>query len=410
MGLTSGSFAILMFVLAAAGLVAVVVCWPLAARGRIRDIAARLLMVIASQLLVIAAFLVFLNGYFGFYESWSQLLGSGTPRIVGLARASNSRAPLLTITGVGSAPVPGRPDPTFRAQKTIAVGHYGSGEVGAGGSGQMTRAQTGELLQVSITGQHTGIAVSGAYVYLPPQYFQPAYARASFPVLLALSGYPGASWSIIRRLGLPAAQEALLSQGKIKPVIDVMMNSSVAMPRDTECTNIPAGPQVETFFAEDVPEAIEHAFRAQAGGWAAIGYSTGGYCAVKLAMMNPRQFPLAVSLAGYYQALQDGTTGDLYGGSIGYRDENSPDWRLRNLPAPPISVLVASSVIGETTYPGTLVFVKLVRAPMRVYTLYLPQGGHNFHTWNRELLPALRWLSQRQQPAGPSSLPVGTPG
>jgi enterochelin esterase-like enzyme len=399
-GLTSGSFTILMFAAAAAGLALVVVCWPLAAGGRIRDIAGRLVMVIASQLLVIAAFGVFLNGYFGFYESWSQLLGSGAPRIVGVARAGNLRAPLLTITAVGPAPVPGRADPSFRPEQAMAAGPGGSGVTGAGGS-EATLERSGELLEVSISGEHTGIAVSGDYVYLPPQYFQPAYAKARFPVVLALSGYPGASWSIVRRLGLPVADEDLLSQDKVEPTIDVMMNSSVAMPRDTECTNIPAGPQVETFFAEDVPEAIEHAFRARAGGWAAIGYSTGGYCAVKLAMMNPRQFPLAVSLAGYYQALQDRTTGDLYGGSTGYRDENSLDWRLRVLPAPPISVLVASSVVGETTYPGTLHFVKLVKPPMRVYTLYLPQGGHNFHTWNRELLPALRWISQRQAPALP---------
>jgi enterochelin esterase-like enzyme len=411
MGLTSGAFTILMFVVAGAGLGFVVVCWPLAASDRIGDVAARLVMVTASQLLVIAAFLVYLNGYFGFYESWSQLLGSGSARIVGVARASSPNAPLLTITGVGPAPVPGRPDPRFRAEQTMAAGHYAAAPAGAGGSGQTTLGQTGELLEVSINGRHTGIAVSGDYVYLPPQYFQAAYAHARFPVLLALTGYPGASWSIVRRLGLPSAQETLLSQGKVQPVIDVMMNSSVAMPRDTECANIPAGPQVETFFAEDVPAAIEHAFRAQASDWATIGYSTGGFCAVKLAMMNPRQFPLAVSLAGYYQAVQDGTTGDLYGGSIGYRDENSPDWRLRDLPAPPISVLVASSVFGETTYRGTLHFVKLVRPPMQVYTLYLPQGGHNFHTWRRELLPALPWLSQRQQPARPSRPDgVGRPG
>jgi enterochelin esterase-like enzyme len=401
-GLTSGAFAVLMFVLAGAGLAAVVVCWPVAARGRVRDVAARLVLIGVSQALVIAAFLVWLNGYFGFYGSWSELLGSGTPRLVGVARASDPNAPLLTVTGVGPAPVPGRPDVAFRSHQPSADGAPGTPRTG----GQRTgRAQTGELLEVSINGQHTGIAVTGAYVYLPPAYFQPGYARSRFPVLLGLSGYPGASWSLVRRLGLPALQEALLSAGAIKPAVDVLMNSSVAMPRDTECTNIPAGPQVESFFAEDVPAAIEHAFRVQSDGWATLGYSTGGFCAVKLAMLNPVQFPLAVSLAGYYQALQDGSTGSLYGGSVGYRDENSPDWRLRELPAPPVSVLVASSVIGETTYPGTLHFVRLVRPPMRVYTLYLPQGGHNFHTWNRELGPALRWLSQRLPPARPSPPP-----
>jgi putative esterase len=409
MGLTSGSFTTLMLVLAGAGLVLVVACWPLAARGRFRDIAARVVMIGVSQALVIVAFLVYLNGYFGFYVSWSALLGSGTPHLVGIARAGNPNAPSLTVTGIGPAPVPGKPDATFRSRQPMADGG-GSGAARAGGPGQATLAQNGEMLEVSVSGQHTGIAVSGDYVYLPPQYFQPQYVHARFPVLLALTGYPGASWSIVRRLALPAAQETLMSQGKIKPVVDVMMNSSVAMPRDTECTNIPAGPQVETFFAEDVPDAIERTFRVQPGQWAAIGYSTGGFCAVKLAMMNPRQFPLAVSLAGYYQALQDGTTGDLYGSSVGYRDENSPDWRLRRLPAPPVSVLVASSVIGETTYPGTLHFVKLVRPPMRVYTLYLPQGGHNFRTWNRELLPSLQWLNQRLTPARPSNELPGARG
>ena len=53
------------------------------------------------------------------------------------------------------------------------------------------------------------------------------------------------------------------------------------------------------------------------------------------------------------------------------------------MPAPPVSVLVASSKIGEKTYPGTLKFLSLVRPPMRAYSLFLPQGGHNFTTWNR---------------------------
>ena len=57
----------------------------------------------------------------------------------------------------------------------------------------------------------------------------------------------------------------------------------------------------------------------------------------------------------------DQTTGNLYGGSVGYQDENSPDWRLQHLPAPPVSVLVTSSKVGERTYGGTLHFVSLVK-------------------------------------------------
>ncbi len=133
-----------------------------------------------------------------------------------------------------------------------------------------------------------------------------------------------------------------------------------------------------------------------------LGYSTGGYCAVKLAMLNPYQFGSAVSLAGYYVALRDGTTGNLYGGSQGYRHENDPGWRLRHLPAPPVSVLVASSRVGEETYPGTLAFLRLVRPPMRAYSLFLPQGGHNFRTWQRELPQSLAWLGQRLTPPRPA--------
>jgi S-formylglutathione hydrolase FrmB len=413
MGLTSGSFGTLMFIVAAAGIVLVVVFWPLAARQRPLAMLARVGMVGLSQLLVITAFLVYLNSYFGFYASWSQLLGSGTTPIVKVARATGQSQSLLAITGAEAAPVPGVPVPKTTTHIPVAEGKGSTDLIGRGGTTEAGLEQTGELLEININGQHSGIAVVNDFVYLPPQYFQPAYERSRFPVLLALSGYPGSSWSIVSRLKLPAEQESLVRAGKVKPAVIVMMNASVAMPRDTECTNIPGGPQVETFFSEDVPAAIERSFRVQSGpdGWAALGYSTGGFCAVKMAMLNPRQFPLAVSLAGYYQALQDHTTGDLYGNNKGYQDENSPDWRLQHLPAPPVSVLVASSKLGERTYGGTLHFVTLVKPPMQVYTLYLAQGGHNFGTWGRELPQSLIWLSMRLTPAVPAGAtpPSGRP-
>jgi Putative esterase len=403
MGLTSGAFLVFVIAVAVAGIAATVWLWPLAAGRRIRHVAARLAMVAVSDVLVIAAFLVCLNSYFSFYASWSQLLGSGTAPIVGTAGTVKPAGPVLIVTRAEPAPPPGVPVSTVPSLPAVAAGPHGVDLIGLKLNRSGDLAQTGELLGVSINGPHTGIAVSGDFVYLPPQYFEPAYAHAKFPAVLALTGYPGSAWSIVKRLKLPSEAAKLAEAKKVAPAVYVMMNVSVAMPRDTECTNVPAGPQVETFFAEDVPEVIERTFRVASGpgSWAAIGYSTGGYCAVKMAMMDPGQFSLAVSLAGYYQALADRTTGNLYGGSRGYMNENSPDWRLTHLPEPPVSVLVTSSVIGEKTYPGTVQFVRLARPPMRVYSLFLPQGGHNFITWGRELPQALEWLSSRLRPAVP---------
>ena len=408
MGLTSGAFGVLMFALAVAGIAATVWFWPRAAGHRLWHLGARVGMIIGSEVLVIAAFLVLLNGYFSFYASWSQLLGSGTTLTTGTTKTASAQEPLVSVVKAEPLPPPGTPMRTVPSLPAVAAGPHAIELVGQKSGGGKKLAETGELLGVTINGTHTGIAESADYVYLPPQYFQPAYAHAKFPAVLVLTGYPGSSWSIVKRLKLPATYTTLAAQHKVLPAIYVMMNVSVAMPRDTECTNVPAGPQVQTFFTQDVPDAMERTFRVESGpsAWGVLGYSTGGYCAVKFAMMDPGQFSLAVSLAGYYTALEDDTTGNLYGSSDGYRSLNSPDWRLTHLPAPPISVLVASSKIGEKTYPGTLQFLKLVRPPMRAYSLFLPQGGHNFVTWGRELPQSLEWLSARLRPAIPQISPA----
>ncbi len=411
MGLTSGAFGVLMFALAVAGIAAAVWLWPRVAGRRFWHLGARVGMIIGSEVLVIAAFLVLLNGYFSFYASWSQLLGSGTTLSTGTAKSASAQGPPVSVVKAEPLPSPGSPMRTVPSLPAVAAGPHAIELVGLKSGGGRKLAETGELLGVTINGAHTGIAESSDYVYLPPQYFQPAYAHAKFPAVLVLTGYPGSSWSIVKRLKLPATYTTLAAQHKVRPAIYVMMNVSVAMPRDTECTNVPAGPQVQTFFSQDVPDAIERTFRVESGpsAWGVLGYSTGGYCAVKFAMMDPGQFSLAVSLAGYYTALEDDTTGNLYGSSDGYRSLNSPDWRLTHLPAPPVSVLVASSKIGEKTYPGTLQFLKLVKPPMRAYSLFLPQGGHNFVTWGRELPQSLEWLSARLRPAIPLAQPTTSP-
>ena len=404
MGLTSGSFLVVSFGAAIAAIVATIWLWPYAASRRVGAVLARIAMVVVSDVLMIAAFLVLLNGYFSFYSSWSQLLGNGTAQTYGFgaARMAKPASAVLIVNEAEPAPLPGAPISSVPWAPALAADPRGI-DLAALSRDEKNLAQTGELLGITINGPHTGLSVSGSYVYLPPQYFQPAYADAKFPAVLTITGYPASPWGLVDRLKVPGTAAQLVAQKKLKPAVYVMMNSSVAMPRDFECTDVPAGLQVETFFAEDVPLAVEHAFRVGSGpgAWAVLGYSTGGTCGVKLAMMNPRQFSVAVSLAGYYTAVQDPSTGSLYGNNTGYQDLNSPDWRLANLPAPPVSVLVTSSRVGENTYQGTIAFLRLIRPPMRGYSLILPQGGHNFTSWGRELPQCLVWLGQRLRPAIP---------
>jgi S-formylglutathione hydrolase FrmB len=421
MGPASSPFIALMIAAAIGSVVITVGLWPRVASQRLGALAARLGLIVGSQLLVMAAILSFVNGYFSFFDSWSAVFGNGTPPPAAASGLAASSRPIM-ITGIDLGPVPGggsalpeliNGKPAIRPPHGYAGPHPSAeptvvpGLEATGGVARAARS-VGEVLQVTVSGEHTGIASPENYVYLPPQYFQKAYAHTQFPVVLALTGYPNDPWSIVKRLEVPATAARLVAAGKIGPAVYVMMNVSVALPRDTECTNVPGGPQAQTFLARDVPLAVERTFRVQSGrnGWAVIGYSTGGYCAAKLAMMEPDQFGAAVSMAGYYTAIKDSTTGNLYGGSRAYQNENSLDWRLTHLPAPPVSVLVTSSRVGEKDLPGTLAFLRLIHPPMRGYSLIVAQGGHNYRTWNRQLPQSLEWLSQRLVTALPSS---GTP-
>jgi enterochelin esterase-like enzyme len=395
MGLTGWPFLWLMLAVAAGSIGGTVWLWPRLARQRAFQLAGRLGLILLSQALLIAACAAYANDTFGFFSSWSSLLGTGSKQLV--ATSSSVIAPAasavpLTVTGSSfgtrfrGGAVFG-PDASFR----LAGVAPGRPEL------QARAAAAGVVLRVTIHGEYTGIVGADDYVFLPPQYFQPGFRGARFPVILTFTGYPNDPLNLMRLLNLPAIAARLGAAGKIRPAIYVMVNPSVALPRDTECTNIPAGLQVATFFGTDVPLAVERTFAAKAGrsGWATIGYSTGAYCAVKMAMLYPSQFTAAVGLSGYYVADEDRTTGDLYGGSLGYRHENDLDWRLTHLPAPPVSVLVASSASGEKSLPGTLGFLRLVKPPMRGYALILPRGGHNYYTWRRELPQSLEWLSRR---------------
>jgi S-formylglutathione hydrolase FrmB len=177
----------------------------------------------------------------------------------------------------------------------------------------------------------------------------------------------------------------------------VMLTPTVVPPRDTECTDVPGGPLTMTYLSQDVPAAIDALVRVRPTGWGAMGDSTGGYCAVKIAMAHSDVFTSAVSLSGYFHTLRDNTTGDLWGGSSVLRDLNSPEWVMAHQPQPPISVLATSGLMesSHTGYMDTRHFLSLVRPPMTAASIFIPGGGHNFASWEKVMPTAFDWLSQK---------------
>lgn len=346
--------------------------WPrLAGRG-VLPVLGRAGILLATALATGAALLLVVNSSYGFYGSWRDLLS---------LRRDEPAPPGTDPSGRGALLVRG----------THSWRHLASDDP----------AVIGRIEAVTVRGVRSGLT-GQAYVYLPPQYVHAsAGRRAEFPVVVALSGFPSTPGVLLDRLRYPQLALDAVRAGRMRPAVLVLMTPTVAPPRDTECVDVPGGPRAETFFARDLRAAVSahYGLTSDARGWGVMGNSVGGYCALKLALREPDAYRAAAGLSAPYEAANDVDTGDLFGGDAAYRRENDLLWRLRNLPQPPVSLLVATSRKGERDqYPRTQEFVDAVRAPARVSSIVLGSGGHNYETWAREVPPALEWLVGRLSP------------
>lgn len=370
MGLTSKKVLVIAVLIAVALFVLTIWLWPRLSRGNWRAVLGRVGLLLATQISVFAAVGLFANNAFGFYASWADLFGQEQEPGVVVDHPTGPNGTKLQMLGTQRVSVAGGSRP----------------EVG------------GRIDKVLVHGEKSGIS-SPAYVYLPPQYFQQQYAHTLFPASVVLTGYPGTAEALFKKLHFPQTQHALLQQKKMQPTVLIMMRPTVAPPRDTECVDVPNGPQTETFFTQDLRRDIAGHYRVgpDAKSWGVIGDSTGGYCALKMTMRHPEAFSTGAALSGSYKAPLDATTGDLFGGSKQLERENDLLWRQRHLPAPPVNLLVTSSKQGEGNYKSTLKFIEQTKSPSRVSSIILDSGGHNFNTWRREIPAAMEWLGSRLQ-------------
>jgi enterochelin esterase-like enzyme len=270
-------------------------------------------------------------------------------------------------------------------------------------------ASEGETVRLVVTGARTRIS-RAVYVYLPPQYFQPAYQRHRFPVAELVSGYPGGPLDWINVMGIIQAYQTLLRDGAAQPVALVMPDPNGGRQISLQCLNVVHGPQDATYLAQDLPDYLSRVLRLVPPGrtWAIAGYSEGGYCAANLALLYPGRYGFAGVLSGYFQPLDDrlGKPSRLvnpFGRSLRLRRLNTP---LRRVAALPISVVLPQFWLGaggsdRADAAAARNFQRLLLPRQPNVTVDLVQGGaHAMPTWRALVPPLLSWLSGRLAAAG----------
>ncbi|MEU3777512.1 alpha/beta hydrolase-fold protein [Streptomyces sp. NPDC032472] len=307
---------------------------------------ARVLMLAVCQLTAITVTAAWINGSYGLYSSWDELLGTGNGQ-----DASAMTGP--TTSRARFAP---------------------------GGDGTQT---------AWFRGTHSKLA-GQVIVWTPPEYRAPGAQRTRFPVLVLLHGYPGSPRTWIDLGGMPGALKQLIALGASRPFI-LVIPEIYPGGVNTDCSNTP-GRKVADWLARDVPELVAKNFRTlrEPAGWGLLGVSTGGFCAAKLPLQYPKVFRAGAALD------PDPLTGDpeVLPDAV-LRERNSPMWLVRQARKADVGLFLATSAQDRESPPQQLdAFVRAAAGSgVRVKTLVRPAGGHNFQTWSGMYPDALGWLS-----------------
>ena len=369
-----GTLFLIVLLLAFGGLITWV---ALAKRAVFRIIAACLAFIPA---MVFGIFAV--NKYYDYYQTWGALYSD--------LSGQTTSIPHLTAAGLGKG--------TAGSLKSL---------IGTANDSQIDE-QYGLLFSAIIAGRHTRISRT-AYVYLPPQYFQKAYANYRFPAIELLHGSPGDPQAWVNVMNVVPIYLNAMASGKAKPAVLVMPNTDGGQQYGLQCLNDPGGVQDMTYVAREVPNWAAANLRVMPPGvaWGVAGYSEGGYCAANIALQNPSLFGYAGSLSGYFSpvASQVPLDGKAGGAPVDVNDFahskkllllNSPDEYITRVPVTvsvPQFFLAAGATDEGDVQAAELFKQELLLRDADVPLVIVPGGGHQATVWRAALTPMFDWMT-----------------
>ncbi|MEU1303573.1 esterase family protein [Streptomyces shenzhenensis] len=368
MSLTGTPFLYTTLVLCVVALILPLVLWSRTRGPRALRVVTRVLMLLFAQGTAVTLVFVLVNNSNNLYDNWSDLLGTGNhvQQAANLGRDGTGGIALQRLPRVKQA---------FRAAD-------GPGMRAAGG-----------VRVTQVKGRVSGVNAE-VYVWLPPQYGQPAYRHRTFPVVELLPGYPGSAKAWFGSLKVHEQLLPLMESGQVAPFILVAPRTNLLAGVDTGCANTPGTVNADSWLSIDVPKMVTDNFRAEPGpaGWAVAGYSAGAHCAVRLAVAHPDRYRAAVSLSGYNDPI--GERNSLTALNPAVRARNNPYLLLKKAPVPPRIALYVSGESGDG-YQAGVALEAVAKAPTTVHVVFLPRsaGGHTMALWRPQVPTVFRWLT-----------------
>ena len=301
--------------------------------------------------------------------------GSGSQPTTTTLLTPDAHAPSVRTTHHGAVSMPTGPAARFRIVR---------------------RTSAGPVLLTWLKGVSSGVT-GKIWVWLPPQYDDPRYARAGFPVVTLYTGGSGAGynyWSDPKIIPTQADDVRLTKAGLAHPFIMVMPVLQPSVREDTECSDIPGHPKMGTWMADDVPAFIRANFRTLTSrdGWGTAGASSGAFCAVKMAVDQPGTYKAAVSWGGYFEPETDlGWTEDG-------RRANSPDLALRRTrPDIRLFLLAGGDPRVRVDVQRMTALMKLIRPPTVATSFIQPNGVHRTEDLRKLVPQILEFLTANLQ-------------
>jgi enterochelin esterase-like enzyme len=261
------------------------------------------------------------------------------------------------------------------------------------------------VTDIVVPGKRTGYRWP-ARVYLPQEYFSPAAAHRTFPVVEMIAGGGGGPLSPFHSLPLQRTFDRAIAAGTLPPLIAVAPTRNPVRIPDSQCLDDPHGFKVFTYLADDVPASLRTLLRVRRdrAGWVAMGASSGGFCAANIAMRRPEVFSTVLSLSGYFSGPLNGfPMGDPLR-SARDRRVNSPLDAVRHIRQPMNFILV--SALDDR--PAVQELKQLVGVLRRIpddhaVVITNPTGGHTSVPWLATLPTIIGALGHDLRPAHPAA-------